>query len=153
MDKAGAELDRRVVQTLFEDWPGEIPEFSRRDAAADYLLRFLRRRGVAPRIRLAEGIWECELSTPAGRMCSGSAGSRALAVARAVVRADVNPGRRRTPAPPPGSDGATKERRKVRDCAACGVELTTARSAARGIRFCNLCGWRRMRFSPEQQAG
>ncbi|MEO8192147.1 MAG: hypothetical protein ABI682_17580 [Acidobacteriota bacterium] len=154
MDETGVELDRRVVQTLFDDWPGAIPEFSRRDGAADYVLRFLRRMCIAWRIRLVDGTWECELSTPAGRMCAGRARTRPLAVARAVVDADVNPGRRRIPAAPPRLDASTRERplRKVRDCGDCGVELTTARSAPLGVRYCNLCGWRRMRFSPEQQA-
>ncbi|MEP6768500.1 MAG: hypothetical protein ABJC61_07520 [Acidobacteriota bacterium] len=152
MDEAGAVLDRRVVQTLFDAWPGEIPEFSTRESAADYLVRFLKRRSVAVRIRLADGAWECELSTRSEKVSSAIAETRALAIARAVVHADVVPGRRRAEVSPVQPAKSRKGRVAIRDCAGCGIALKTARSAPSGVRYCNLCGWRQIRVFAEQRA-
>lgn len=151
MDEAGAVLDRRVVQTLFDAWPDEIPEFSTRDSAADYLVRYLKRRSVTARIRFAGGMWECELSTRSEKVSSGTGETRPLAIARAVVHADVVPGRRRreVASQPPKS---RESRPAIRECAGCGVELKTVRSAASGVRYCNLCGWRQIRIVPQQRA-
>ncbi|MDQ2869147.1 MAG: hypothetical protein M3S32_00285 [Acidobacteriota bacterium] len=152
MEEAGAVLDRRVVQTLFDAWPDQIPEFSTRDSAADYLLRYLKRRSVTARIRFAGGIWECELSTRSEKVSSAAGETRALAIARAVVHADVVPGRRRPEAPAPPAR-SRKVRTAIRDCAGCGIELKSARSAPSGVRYCNLCGWRQIRIAPQQRAG
>ncbi|MCA1582271.1 MAG: hypothetical protein LC796_12955 [Acidobacteria bacterium] len=152
MEEAGAALDRRVVQTLFDAWTDDIPEFSTRDSAADYLVRFLKRRSVTARIRLAGGTWECELSIRSGRVSSASAETRALAIARAVVHADVIPGRRRAIAQPNPPAKNRRVRTAIRDCAGCGIELKTARSSPSGVRYCNLCGWRQIRIDPQQRA-
>ena len=153
MDEAGAVLDLRVVQTLFDAWPDEIPEYSTRDSAADYLVRFLKRRSVTARIRFADGIWECELSTRSEKVSSATGETRALAIARAVVHADVVPGQRRAQVSPAQPAKSRKVRAPIRDCAGCGVALKTARSAPSGVRYCNLCGWRQIRIFPEQRAG
>ncbi len=152
MEQAGAVLDLRVVQTLFDAWTDEIPEFSTRDSAADYLVRFLKRRAVSARIRFAGGIWECVLSTRARKVSSATGETRPLAIARAVVHADVVPGRRRTPASPAHPAKDRKVRTAIRDCAGCGVALRTVRSSPSGVRYCNLCGWRQIRLFPQQRA-
>lgn len=145
MSRPGSDFDREVALSLFSEWPWPIPEFSTRNTAADYLLRYLKRARVFSRITLTNGIWTCELANKTGSISFGTGESRPLAIARAVLHANVNPGRRHWPGPP---RKWTKPMEPAsHECAGCGVALNTARGSPGRARYCNLCGWHHIRGS------
>ena len=146
MIRAGAELDKQVASSLYGEWRDPIPEFSTRDVAADYLLRFLKRSRVQAAIEVDfnGGIWRCRLSDARGFISSGEGETRPLAIALAVLAATFNPDRKPRPAPVRREWVRTGERTMPR-CAVCSVELASSKGPADRPRYCNLCSWERGR--------
>jgi hypothetical protein len=146
MMRAGAELDRLVAQSLYGEWREPIPEFSTRDVAADYLIRFLKRSRVQATIEIdrQNGIWRCRLSGGTGVISAAEGETRPLAIALAVLSANFNPDRKPRPVPVRREWVRTGERATPR-CAVCGVELASSKGPADRPRHCNLCSWERGR--------
>jgi hypothetical protein len=146
MMRAGSELDRLVAQSLYGEWRDPIPEFSTRDVAADYLIRFLKRSRVQAAIEIdrLQGIWRCRLSDASGIISAGEGETRPLAIAIAVLSANFNPDRKPRPVPVRREWVRSGERATPR-CAVCGIELASAKGPADRPRHCNLCSWERGR--------
>jgi hypothetical protein len=146
MMSPGAELDRLVAQSLYGEWRDPIPEFSTRDVAADYLIRFLKRSRVQAAIEIdrQQGNWRCRLSDATGLIAAGEGETRPLAIALAVLTANFNPDRKTRPAPA-RREWARTSGRTIPRCAVCGVELASSKGPADRPRHCNLCSWERGR--------
>ena len=146
MMRAGSELDRLVARSLYGEWRDPIPEFSTRDVAADYLIRFLKRSRVQAAIEIdrLQGIWRCRLSDANGIISAAEGETRPLAIAIAVLTANFNPDRKPRPVPVRREWVRSGERATPR-CAVCGVELASSKGPADRPRHCNLCSWERGR--------
>jgi len=146
MLRPGTELDRLVAQSLYGEWRDPIPEFSTRDVAADYLIRFLKRSRVQAVIEIdrTRAAWKCRLSDATGLIAAEEGATRPLAIALAVLSANFNPDRKPRPVPIRREWVRTGERATPR-CAGCGVELASSKGPADRPRHCNLCSWERGR--------
>ena len=145
MNQAGPELDQQVARSLYGEWRDTIPEFSTRDVAADYLIRFLKRSRIAAVIDIENGRWRCRLSNAEGLISLGTGETRPLAVCGAVLNANFHTHPEERLAPQVRREWVRKLARPSHRCAGCGVALVASKGPADRPRYCNLCSWERGR--------
>jgi hypothetical protein len=149
MNHPGPDLDQHVARSLYGEWREQIPEFSSRDQAADYLIRFLKRSRIQAVIDIDNGRWRCRLSNAEGPISVGTGDTRPIAVCGAVLNANFHShshaDRETRPAPPARREWPRRTDRVSHRCAECGVALAVSKGPADRPRYCNLCSWERGR--------
>jgi hypothetical protein len=89
-EQPGFELDREVWRLVFGEASVRVPPFSIDNASADLLLWRLAQSGVAFKVQELDDVHYCMLwsgaAAPRPGLATGSAGTRPLAICRAVLR-------------------------------------------------------------------
>jgi hypothetical protein len=147
MNLPGPELDQQVARSLYGEWRDTIPEFSTRDVAADYLIRFLKRSRIAAVIDIENGRWRCRLSGAEGLIALGTGETRPLSICGAILNANFHrdSDREERTVPQVRREWPRKPAGPSHRCADCGVALVASKGPADRPRYCNLCSWERGR--------